>query len=220
MRIKTAHILLSLSLVSVLSLHAQTVTNQSHFSQQNLAYLNSIGIDTNNITGLSTFTNKVGAVIFVEDIIYLKAQGYTDYDIEHCSYQKPVVNSQQVTLSPTPSDLTNAIISMDTFLGETNVAIPADIISMKPGELKFRLNGQDYDYSGSYTVVLQKPRQHKNPYFGLGSPDTANFVILEDFAGNALPLQNATIWEKKDGFIDVVALDKEWIYSGMYTIQN
>jgi hypothetical protein len=91
---------------------------------------------------------------------------------------------------------------------------------MKPQSLKFRINGQDYDYSGNYTVMLNTPRQHKNPYFGLSSPETAKVVILEDFGGNMWPLQNATIWEKKVNYIDVVALDKEWIYSGTYTIQN
>jgi hypothetical protein len=35
-----------------------------------------------------------------------------------------------------------------------------------------------------------------------------------------LPLQNATIWEKGAHYIDAVALGKEWIYSGIYTIQN
>jgi len=33
-------------------------------------------------------------------------------------------------------------------------------------------------------------------------------------------LQDATIWEKSDGFIDAVAGDKEWILSGDYTISN
>jgi hypothetical protein len=68
--------------------------------------------------------------------------------------------------------------------------------------------------------MLNTPRQHKNPYLGLGSPETAKFVILENVGGNTFPLQNATIWEKSNGFIDVVALGKEWIYSGTYTIQN
>ena len=33
-------------------------------------------------------------------------------------------------------------------------------------------------------------------------------------------LPNATIWEKSDGLIVAVALDKEWIHSGGYTIVN
>jgi hypothetical protein len=109
---------------------------------------------------------------------------------------------------------------MDSFLGMTNTMLPVDVISMKPQSLKFRINGQDYDYSGNYTVMLNTPRQHKNPYFGLGSPETAKLVILEDFGGNMWPLQKATIWEKKANYIDVLALEKEWIYSGTYTIQN
>lgn len=72
-----------------------------------------------------------------------------------------------------------------------------------------------------YTLVmLNTPRQHKNPYFGFGSPETAKLVILENVGGVAYPLQNATIWEKSKGFIVVTALGKEWIYFGTYTIQN
>jgi hypothetical protein len=91
---------------------------------------------------------------------------------------------------------------------------------MKAESLKFRLYGQTYDYSGHFTVMLNMPRQHKNPYFGFGTPPTAKIVILEDFGGDSLPVQNATIWEKSNGFIDVTALGKEWIYSGPYSVQN
>lgn len=128
--------------------------------------------------------------------------------------------TNQVTLSPTPPDLKNAVVSMDNFLGMTNAMLQADVISMEPQSLKFRINGKDYDYSGNYTVMLNTPRQHQNPYFGFGSPETAKMVILEDFGGQAMPLQNTTIWERKANFIDAVALNKEWIYSGTYTIQN
>ena len=68
--------------------------------------------------------------------------------------------------------------------------------------------------------MLNTPRQHKNPYLGFGSPETANLVILENLGGKTLPLQSATIWEKSNGFIDAVALSKEWIHSGTYTIQQ
>ena len=91
---------------------------------------------------------------------------------------------------------------------------------MKADTLKFRLYDKDYDYSGHYTVMLNTPRKHANPYFGLGSPETAKILILENVGGDAFPLQNATIWEKKPNFIDAVTTDKEWIYSGTYTIQN
>ena len=130
--------------------------------------------------------------------------------------QKP----QQPNLSPTPSDLKKAVVCMDSFLGMTNAMLPADVISMKPESLKFRINGQDYNYSGHYTVMLNTPRQHKNPYFGFGTPETAKVLILENWNGDMLPLQNAIMWEKSSGFIDAVALGKEWIYSGTYTIQN
>lgn len=128
--------------------------------------------------------------------------------------------TNKVVPNPTPSDLQNAIVCLDSFLGSANAMLPADVISMKAQALKFRFMGTDYDYAGNYTVVLNTPRQHKNPYFGLGSPEKATIIILEDFGGEALPLQNATIWEKKSDFIDAEAIGKEWIYSGTYTIQK
>jgi hypothetical protein len=206
MKIKTVFILLSLSLVFCPSLQSQTVTNTSFNSPTVLASAPAQAI-----------TNRAGQVIPPEDLNYFRKLGYTDAEIS-TSYRPP--QPQQATLSPTPPELKNAIVYMDSFLGMTNTMLPADVISMKPASLKFRINGQDYDYSGNYTVMLNTPRQHKNPYFGFGSPETAKLVILEDFGGEMWPLQNATIWEKKVNYIDVVALDKEWIYSGTYTIQN
>ncbi len=128
--------------------------------------------------------------------------------------------SKQSDLPPTPSDLKNAIVCLDNFMGMTNAMLAADVISMKTEALKFRINRQDYNYSGHYAVTLNNPRPHKNPYFGLGSPETAKIVVLENWNGNMLPLPNATIWEKSSGFIDAVSIGKEWIYSGTYTIQN
>ena len=92
-------------------------------------------------------TNKEGQVISEQDVAYLKSQGYTDYQIDHAQVVQPQTN--QVTLSPTPSDLKNAVVNMHSFLGITNAMLPADVISMKPQSLKFRMNGQDYDYSGN-----------------------------------------------------------------------
>ena len=163
-------------------------------------------------------TNREGHVIVPEDVKYLHSQGYSDAEIANAQVVQPQTN--QVTLSPTPPDLKGAMVWMDNFLGTINAVIAADVISMKPEALKFRLFGKDYNYSGHYTVMLNTPRQHKNPYFGLGSPETANLVILENVGGDVYPLQNATIWEKSNGFIVVVALNKEWIHSGTYTIQN
>ena len=120
----------------------------------------------------------------------------------------------------TPPALKNAMVCMDSFLGMTNASISADVISMRVEALKFQLNNQTYDYSGHYTVVLNIPRKHDNPFFGLGSPDKAKMVIIEDFGGQYMPLPNATIWEKSSGFIDVEAAGKEWIYSGTYTVQD
>jgi hypothetical protein len=120
--------------------------------------------------------------------------------------------------------LTNVIIYVDHFLGSGKTALAGDVISMKRDALKFRINGNEFDYSGNYSILLITPRKHKNPYFGLGSPETAKFLTLEDFfkgeSDNTMLLPNATIWEKSDGFIDAEALGKEWIHSGNYTITN
>ena len=165
-----------------------------------------------------SITNKQGYTISAKDVAELKAQGWTDEQIANATpYQKQI---QVAELSPTPPDLKNAVVCMHNFLGMTNAMLRADVISMKPESLKFRINGQDYNFSGHYAVTLNTPRQHKNPYLGFGTPETAKVLILEDWGGTMMPLQNATIWEKSSGFIDAVALDNEWIYSGTYTIQN
>jgi len=127
---------------------------------------------------------------------------------------------QQTSATATPSDLKNAMIWMDSFLGMTNTLLRVDVICMKPESLQFQLIGKDYDYSGHYTVMLNKPREHKNPHFGFGSPATAKLIILEDFGGESMPLSDATIWEQSKGFIDAVAAGNEWIHSGGYTIQK
>jgi hypothetical protein len=196
MRIKIVFILFSFLLMISLSLQSQTVTNTT-------------AISTNKPT-LRPLTPS--------EAVYFTAQGIDPTGFTTDAPLPPQPPQQPVT--PTPLELKNAIVYMDSFLGMTNTMLPADVISMKPQSLKFRINGQDYDYSGNYTVMLNTPRQHKNPYFGIGSPETAKLVTLQDFGGNMWPLQNATIWEKKVNYIDVVALDKEWIYSGTYTIQN
>ncbi len=185
---------------------AQTVTNPPSGSLTALAPAQA-----------QVMTNKQGQVIPPADLDYFRKQGYTDAEIQQ-SYQP--AQQQKTALSPTPPDLKNAYVWMDNFIGMTNANIMADIISMKADTLKFRLYDKDYDYSGHYTVMLNTPRKHANPYFGLGSPETAKILILENVGGDAFPLQNATIWEKKPNFIDAVTTDKEWIYSGTYTIQN
>jgi hypothetical protein len=200
MRIGTAFVLVSLSLVICVSLQSQTVTNTQFNSPTAPASARAQAI-----------TNRQGQVI---------PQGYTDAEIQASYKPAQPSETQKTPLSSTPSDLKSAGIWMDTFLGMTNANIVADVISMKPESLKFRLYGQNYDYSGHYTVMLNTPRKHTNPYFGLGSPETAKILILENVGADTFPLQNATIWEKKPNFIDAVAMDKEWIYSGTYTIQN
>jgi len=191
-------ILLFISLVTCLPLQSQTVTNQSSFV-------------------VPPITNQDGVVFPSEDVVYLHSRGYTDEQIEK---MEVVPTEPQVVLSSTPPDLKNAMVCMDSFLGMTNAMLSVDVISMKPESLKFRINGQDYNYSGHYTVTLNTPRQHKNPFWGLGTPETVKVLILEHWRSDSMPLPNATIWEKSNGFIDAVALGKEWIYSGTYSIQN
>ena len=126
--------------------------------------------------------------------------------------------------SDTPPELKNAVIYVENFQGNQNMMIATDVISVKHGALKFRLGQTDYDYSGNFSIYLKTPRQHKLPYFGLGSPETAKLITLDNFFkgngnGQAL-LPNATIWEKSDGFIVAVSMGREWIHSGSYTITN
>lgn len=201
MKMKTLCLILTFFMLVVsLTLQAQTTTNLPSTAKAR------------------TFTNKNGVVMTPQDVADLRSQGWSDAEIANAQPVLPQTN--QVTLSPTPDDLKNAVVCMDSFLGTTNAMLPADVISMKPESLKFRFNGQDYSYSGHYGVMLYTPRQHKKPLLGLGSPETAKILILEHWGSDSMPLQNATIWEKGKGFIDAVAFDKEWIYSGTYTIQN
>jgi hypothetical protein len=205
-------------LASCLCLQSQTVTNENSFTPAELAELKAKGLDPSQFEPVPSITNKDGQVISPTDVAYLLSQGYTDKEIREAHVIAPPKN--QTTLSPTPSDLKGAYIWMDNFIGMTNAAIVADIISIKPETLKFRLDGKDYTYAGHYTVMLNTPRKHTNPYFGLGSPETAKILILENVGGDTFPLQNATIWEKSGGSVDATAMSKEWIYSGTFTIQN
>jgi hypothetical protein len=126
--------------------------------------------------------------------------------------------------SPPLPGMTNAIIYVDNFMGSGKMALSGDVISFKRDSLKFRIQGKDFDYSGHFSIFLATPRQHKNPYFGFGSPETAKLLIMEDFfkgqTDGAAPIQNATIWEKSEGYIVATGMGKEWIHSGPYTIQN
>lgn len=175
---------------------------------------------TNAPAQSKAITNKEGHVIPSQDVAFLKSQGWTDEEIANAQ----IVQTNQVTLSPTPPELKNALVYVDNFLGGGKTGFPADVISIKKGALKFRFGGKDFDYSGNFSILLPKPRQHKNPYFGFGTPETAKLLTLGDFfkdkTDGTMILPNATIWEKSDGFIDAVAGDKEWIHSGSYTITN
>jgi len=123
-----------------------------------------------------------------------------------------------------PAQLTNALVYVDHFLGSGKTSLVADVISMKRDSLTFRINGTEFAYSGHFSILLTTPRKHKNPYLGLGTPETAKFLTLEDFfvdqSDGTIILPNATIWEKSAGFIVAAAANKEWIHSGNYTITN
>jgi len=153
-----------------------------------------------------------------EELQQLQARGYdtSGYHGEEVDIpEQPVANT-----SPTPDALKKAVVYMNAFLGIKDAMIVADVISMKTDTLRFRFRGQDFDYSGHYTVLLTTPREHKTPYFGFGSPEVAKRVVLEDFRGKALPLPNPTFVERSAGFINVLSGGKEWIYSGPYSVQK
>jgi hypothetical protein len=132
--------------------------------------------------------------------------------------------------SPAPAEsaplpgLTNVLIYVDHFLGSGKSALVGDVTSMKRDALKFSINGNEFDYSGHYSILVPTPRKHKAPYFGFGSTETAKFLTLEDFfkdqSDSNMVLPNATIWEKSDGYVVAEAAGKEWIHSGNYTITN
>jgi hypothetical protein len=145
--------------------------------------------------------------------------------------KQPDRDAENATLKPTPMPVitvqapeqpqVNGIAYMDNFLGEKNFCIPSDnIINMKTDALKFQINGTTYNYSGHYAVMLITPRKHRAPLLGFGTPEKAKLIIINNFGGDAIPLPDATVWEKSNGFIDMEALGKEWICSGPYTIQN
>jgi hypothetical protein len=131
------------------------------------------------------------------DVDKLPPQLLFDADDEVAAMHHLIEQAKAAAGDNAPADLKNAIICMDSFLGETNSTISGDVISMTTDSLKFYLFGKTWDYSGHYTVVLNKPRAHKKPYLGFGSPETASFVLLDNFGGTGLPLPAATIWEKK-----------------------
>jgi hypothetical protein len=166
------------------------------------------------------YRSKHWRPITPEEAAPFKAQGQdtTGWMVDDPSYLN--TNQTHQVLPPTPADLKNAMVWLDNFMGSTNVTIPADVISMKRDTIRFRFCNQDWDYSGNFTVVLNTPRQHAKPYFGLGKPERAKLVMLEGVGGDVFPLQDATVWEKGIGFIDIEAIGKEWIHSGPYTVQN
>lgn len=126
--------------------------------------------------------------------------------------------------SAPPPELKNAIIYIEHFLGSGKTALVVDVISIKRDALKFRFGDNDYDYSGHFSILLTTPRQHKKPYFGLGTPETAKILTLQGFfkgkPDETVVLPDATIWEKSEGFIVAVSIEKEWIHSGNYTIRD
>jgi hypothetical protein len=197
----------------------QKPTHLRQPTPQELEEAKAQGIDTNGLmvddstrVGPSQTPKSKRLNLSKEDLEFLKQKGIDTNDI--------IEVRQENQKTATPADLKNAVIWMDSFMGVTNAVIPADVITIKKDSLRFRLDGRDYDYSGHFTVMLQTPRKHKKPHFGFSSPDTAKFVILENIGSESFPLQDATVWEKSTGFIDVEAAGMEWIHSGMFTVQN
>jgi len=45
-------------------------------------------------------------------------------------------------------------------------------------------------------------------------------IVQEYPPGKPIYADCVTIWEKNDGFVVLVAADKEWIHSGNYTVKN
>jgi len=128
-----------------------------------------------------------------EEVAYARSQGLDPNDlVVETPVQSVTTKPQKQSATPTPPDLKNAIIYMDSFLGETNQMLLGDVIAMKAGAIKFRCSEQDWDHSGHYTVVLNSPRKHKNPKFRIEiMPDaelefrpTSNCILAEVFNGS------------------------------------
>jgi hypothetical protein len=115
-----------------------------------------------------------------------------------------------------------ALVYLDQFMGSANTSIPvkiADLISIKTDQLKFRFGGQSYDYSGHYAILFPQARKHSGSILGFGGPTKAKYVFIHS-SGLDMPMQDATVWESKGGFIDVEAMGHEFICSGSFEMQN
>jgi hypothetical protein len=113
-----------------------------------------------------------------------------------------------------------ALVYLDQFMGAANTSVPVmldDLISIKTDHLKFRLNNQEFEYSGHYAIWITQARKHST--LGFGAPEKAKYVHING-SGLDMPLTDATIWEKRTGFIDVEAMGQEFICSGSFEIQN
>ena len=201
---------------------AAGVSTQLNFTAEEMAKIQARGFVSQYANLVQPITNRDGQVIPIEDVAGLKGRGWTDEDIANTQVSPLASPSPQQTQSITnsrPTILKNTRMWMDNLFGLANATMVADIISAKQDSLQFRCYGKDYDYSGNYTVMLNTPRQHKYP-FPAGFPQAAKFLILGDVGGDVFVLQNVTIWERSDGFINAVASGKEWIYSGGYTVQD
>lgn len=189
-----------------------------NLTPQELKFFHSQGIDTLNVsynTNLNTF-EKIRPPTF-EEAAWYKGQ---NIDPAGVMLTEEMTTNYLPRLSATP-DI--ALIYIDIFMGMTNVTLPVktiDITNTKVGELKFFFQGQAYKYSGNYAVFLNTARKHKSGLFAFGSSIKASWVILDEVAGQPVPLKNPIVWENSAGFIDVEAFGKEWIYSGPYSIEN
>lgn len=117
--------------------------------------------------------------------------------------------------------LKNAVIYLENFLTQTNFTAQADVLSVSPGSLKFRLGEKTFNYSGNFTIMLDSPRSRKGSFFSSGEPEKADFVILVNvFNTPNFPLKDPKIWERSKNFIVVEAVGKEFIHSGNFTVQS
>lgn len=140
------------------------------------------------------------------------------------SYQqtKPSSDTAAAQTQPEQPQEPMALVYLDQFMGSANTSIPvkvADLISIKTDQLKFRFGGQSYDYSGHYAILFPQARKHSGSILGFGGPTKAKYVFIHS-SGLDMPMQDATVWESKGGFIDVEAMGHEFICSGSFEVQN
>ena len=181
----------------------------------------SLGCDQNNTTATTSTATPIQQTqprevsttpqtrpLTPDEAAYVKSQGQNPEGM--------VVQTQPQVQEPV------ALVYLDQFMGSANTSIPVkitDLITIKPDQLQFRFGGQSYDYSGHYAILFPEARKHSGSFLGMGGPSKAKYVFIHS-SGLEMPMQDATVWEKKAGFIDVEAMGHEFICSGSFEMQN